>query len=77
MAVKCPKCQFENADGIKFCGDCGAGLERMCPQCNFRNAPGIKFCGDCGQALTEISPHGQPSTDTTPARPCGPSGAHR
>jgi class 3 adenylate cyclase len=55
MAVKCPKCQFENAEGIKFCGDCGARLERTCPQCNFRNAPGIKFCGECGRDLREAA----------------------
>ena len=21
--MNCPKCQFENAGGIKFCGECG------------------------------------------------------
>ena len=51
--MKCPKCLFENAEGIKFCGECGAKLERICPQCNYRNAPGIKFCGECGHSLRE------------------------
>ena len=27
--MQCPKCQFENPDGIKFCGECGAKLERI------------------------------------------------
>jgi len=26
MAVKCPKCQTENADTLKFCGECGTQL---------------------------------------------------
>ena len=25
--MKCPKCQFENAEGIKFCGECGNKLD--------------------------------------------------
>jgi class 3 adenylate cyclase/tetratricopeptide (TPR) repeat protein len=49
----CPKCHFENASGIKFCGECGAKLERICPRCSFGNAPGIKFCGECGHDLRE------------------------
>jgi class 3 adenylate cyclase/tetratricopeptide (TPR) repeat protein len=69
MAVKCPKCQFENAEGIKFCGECGAKLERVCPQCHFRNAPGIKFCGECGHDLRETAApapvdYSQPQTYT-------------
>jgi len=27
--MKCPKCQFENAEGIKFCGDCGYDLRKV------------------------------------------------
>jgi serine/threonine-protein kinase len=26
MAKKCPKCDFENPDTVKFCGDCGTQL---------------------------------------------------
>jgi serine/threonine protein kinase/tetratricopeptide (TPR) repeat protein len=26
MSVKCPKCQFDNPDGTRFCGDCAALL---------------------------------------------------
>ena len=48
--MKCPKCQFDNPDGIKFCGECGAKLERLCPDCGHSNPPvGFKFCGECGQ----------------------------
>ena len=51
--MKCPKCQFENAEGLKFCGECGAKLERVCPKCSSPNPPQFKFCGECGQDLGE------------------------
>ena len=50
--MKCPKCQTENPEGIKFCGECGAKLEKVCPKCNFSNPPQFKFCGECGHPLT-------------------------
>ena len=50
--MKCLKCQFENPDGMKFCGECGVKLEKTCPKCNSSNPPGFKFCGECGQNLT-------------------------
>ena len=50
--MQCPKCQFENPEGTKFCGECGVKLEKTCPKCNSSNPPGFKFCGECGQNLT-------------------------
>jgi predicted ATPase/class 3 adenylate cyclase len=50
--MKCPKCQFENPEGLKFCGECGAKLERVCPKCNSPNPPQFKFCGECGHNLS-------------------------
>jgi class 3 adenylate cyclase/tetratricopeptide (TPR) repeat protein len=49
--MKCPKCQFENPAGKKFCGECGARLEVLCPRCQSLNPPQFKFCGDCGSKL--------------------------
>jgi len=46
--MKCPKCQFDNLEEMKFCGKCGAKLEKICPQCNFSNPPDFIFCGKCG-----------------------------
>ncbi|MEE9610665.1 MAG: adenylate/guanylate cyclase domain-containing protein, partial [Desulfatiglandales bacterium] len=43
-----PKCQSGNPEGMKFCGECGAKLEKICPECNFSNPPNFKFCGECG-----------------------------
>jgi class 3 adenylate cyclase/tetratricopeptide (TPR) repeat protein len=49
--MQCPKCQFENPEGIKFCGECGAKLERICSSCSSPNPPQFKFCGECGDKL--------------------------
>ena len=38
--MRCPVCGFENASGIKFCGECGASLK-------------LKFCGECGKSTAE------------------------
>ena len=50
--MKCPKCQFENREGAKFCKECGNKLEIACPQCGNMNPLGSKFCDDCGHDLT-------------------------
>ena len=31
--MKCPKCQFENPEGVKFCVECGKKIELICPKC--------------------------------------------
>jgi class 3 adenylate cyclase/tetratricopeptide (TPR) repeat protein len=51
--MKCPECKFANPEGIKFCGECGAKLERICPNCNSPNPPKFKFCGECGCNLSK------------------------
>ena len=50
--MQCPKCQFGNVDGAKFCNECGCQLEISCPGCNKINPPGSKFCNECGHNLT-------------------------
>ncbi len=49
--MECPKCQYENRDGVKFCEDCGAKFELECPACKANIPTGTKFCGNCGQEL--------------------------
>jgi len=51
--MKCPKCQFENREGVDFCEECGAKFELECPNCEAKIPLGRKFCGKCGYALTE------------------------
>ena len=50
--MNCPSCDFENPDGLKFCGGCGERMPAGCPACDYANPPGFKFCGECGQALS-------------------------
>ena len=49
--MKCPQCQAENPEGLKFCGECGVSFERTCPNCNSINPPKFRFCGQCGHQL--------------------------
>ena len=53
--MKCPKCQSENREGMKFCEQCGAKMELECPNCKAKVPPDKKFCGECGQELGEVT----------------------
>jgi class 3 adenylate cyclase/tetratricopeptide (TPR) repeat protein len=53
VKMQCPKCQFENREGVDFCEECGAKLELECPNCEAKIPLGRKFCGKCGYALSE------------------------
>ena len=61
LDMKCPKCQARNPEAMKFCGECGAELERFCPKCNSPNPPQFKFCGQCGCDL--LTPKEGPPLD--------------
>ncbi len=50
--MKCPRCQVQNRDGLKFCEDCGARLALTCQRCEAEVSPGKKFCGSCGAPVT-------------------------
>src|SRR5262245_14488768 len=54
--MRCPKCQAENREGRRFCGECGASLSAACPACGFSNESGEKFCGGCGKPLQFVQP---------------------
>jgi class 3 adenylate cyclase/tetratricopeptide (TPR) repeat protein len=49
--MKCPKCQFDNREGARFCKECGAKLELACPECGTIYFSDSKFCDDCGYDL--------------------------
>jgi class 3 adenylate cyclase len=51
--MRCSTCGSENPANKKFCGDCGAVLQRRCPQCGAEKLPGKRFCGDCGSELSD------------------------
>jgi len=69
--MKCPSCQAENEDHLKFCEDCGAPLLRTCQNCGATIRPGKKFCGECG---TPVS--GLVTSATAPASPSHYTPAH-
>jgi class 3 adenylate cyclase/tetratricopeptide (TPR) repeat protein len=50
--MRCPKCEFDNPRGMKFCGKCRTPLAQTCPDCAFENPPGFDFCGQCAAALS-------------------------
>jgi len=58
--VRCSNCGSENADGKKFCGDCGTPLANRCPKCGVVNPSGKSFCGDCGAALVPTNTAAEP-----------------
>ena len=53
--MKCPECQSENRETVKFCEDCGAKMEMDCPNCSAKIPLGKKFCGQCGNNLSALS----------------------
>ncbi|MBT3700336.1 MAG: AAA family ATPase [Alphaproteobacteria bacterium] len=65
--MHCSKCDAENKTGRKFCGECGAVLERVCLKCDFANDPGDRFCGGCGADMDDA-----PDKSTTPTSPTPP-----
>jgi class 3 adenylate cyclase len=60
--MKCPRCESEDDERLKFCEDCGAPLTRACPSRGAQIRPGKKFCGECGT----------PATASTTAPPVSP-----
>jgi class 3 adenylate cyclase/tetratricopeptide (TPR) repeat protein len=63
--MRCPKCQFENQDGAKFCNECGSKLEIACSSCGKINSLNSKFCNECGHnfALPKEPPRKELSFD--------------
>jgi adenylate cyclase len=49
--MRCGACGFENPEGFKFCGSCGAGLGNVCPTCGAEVPTGFAFCGVCGTEM--------------------------
>lgn len=66
--MQCPTCQFDNPDGMKFCGTCGAPLALRCPDCDSENPPGFKFCGSCGAGLDRTTTAPPPSDPVQKSR---------
>jgi class 3 adenylate cyclase len=64
--MRCPRCEADNPEGMKFCIECAAPLARRCPQCDFANPPQAKFCGQCAASLTGQTTGSHPSSAAQP-----------
>jgi class 3 adenylate cyclase/tetratricopeptide (TPR) repeat protein len=51
--VRCPRCQSENREGVRFCEECGSRLALTCANCGAEMPPDKRFCGSCG---TPVAP---------------------
>ncbi len=49
---RCNQCGHKNAEGIRFCQECGSPLGtagiKHCTSCGIELAAGTRFCGGCG-----------------------------
>jgi len=66
--MKCPRCETESREGLRFCEDCGARLIVTCAACGAEVAPGKSFCGACGARIGTASreSHAAAPSDYTP-----------
>jgi hypothetical protein len=53
--MTCPRCARTNGSPRRWCGGCGASLERTCASCSFSNDADDRWCGGCGDALAEAA----------------------
>ncbi|HEX6714333.1 MAG TPA: adenylate/guanylate cyclase domain-containing protein [Thermoleophilaceae bacterium] len=61
--MDCLSCAHPNAEGSRFCAECGQALEVQlhCPDCGAKTAPGQKFCTSCGNPLPGAPRRKEPS----------------
>ena len=64
--MQCGSCNTVALEGQRFCGACGAPLQRGCPTCGYENPPDHRFCGGCGSAL---DPAAQSTVTNAPGVP--------
>ncbi|MFA5069158.1 MAG: CsgG/HfaB family protein [Candidatus Omnitrophota bacterium] len=56
LPLVCPKCGYANADGAKFCAQCGLQLQDLvCRQCGSKLEPGSNFCPSCGAKVERLT----------------------
>jgi class 3 adenylate cyclase/tetratricopeptide (TPR) repeat protein len=52
--MKCLDCDFNNPEGMRFCGYCGVPICNICPECGYGNPIQSKLCGKCGISLIPL-----------------------
>ncbi len=50
--ANCPSCGESNAEGARFCANCGHELSENCPSCGAELLGEVAFCPSCGTSLT-------------------------
>lgn len=73
----CPHCGMKNAEGAKFCGNCGEKLavSVVCPHCGKEIPMGLKFCCECGGSLNREKCPACGTENAPGAKFCGNCGA--
>jgi class 3 adenylate cyclase/tetratricopeptide (TPR) repeat protein len=56
--MKCPRCQYENRSGAKFCEECATPLARTCSNCDSPLSATAKFCPECAHPVDGATPAG-------------------
>jgi len=62
--VTCSACGRANPGDARFCGGCGARLERVCAACRAPNPGDNRFCHQCGGPLDATEPPPSPRAYT-------------
>ena len=72
--MKCPNCNSDVKDGMKFCPKCGTKMPQVyrCAKCNFEVREGAKYCPRCGtpinsQVSNKTESYSQKRENTPPA----------
>jgi class 3 adenylate cyclase len=64
--MTCAACGTLNAEGAKFCSECGEPLSQACPTCGSSVTAGAKFCSECGAPFAANT---EPRSATTVHQP--------
>src|SRR5262249_21444044 len=68
FGMRCPRCQFENPVGAKYCLDCGARQSTVaCRACGTELPASARFCLQCGQPVATEAPVPEPAPAASPA----------
>ena len=51
--MKCRKCDQTVRPGQRYCGYCGAQVDKLCAACNAPAAPDARFCAMCGASFAD------------------------
>jgi class 3 adenylate cyclase/tetratricopeptide (TPR) repeat protein len=68
--MKCPACGSGITEEMKFCSQCGAGLQRTCPSCGAPDQSVMSPCAACGHVPEEAIPSMEKRETPPRSAPC-------